>query len=318
MKAIIALCLICLVLPAIAGPARSVWLAPNDPTHGGAEDFWDMFKADAPWENAKSHVTVLEISQNLVTNGPPDKLRSLFAYLKQNHIDLAIGIGMLTWSEQCGKHVEGYVPPGGSDYVAKRIHDLGGELAYIDADEAVQFGRYYNGANACHASLDAIAGDLAQNFAAYKKVFPKVQLGETEIFSPHADRPHDDSFLHYTQNWLDILRAKTGVPLAFYHQDVIWSAAPALRVEDYVPKLSALMHDKHIAFGVILIASNGAGPDDKWIASAESNIDAIKQLPMAPMEHLMFSSWYKPPAHNLPEMSPEALTFLIDYYFSHP
>jgi len=30
--------------------------------------------------------------------GPPDKLRKFYAYLKENHIALAIGIGMLTWS----------------------------------------------------------------------------------------------------------------------------------------------------------------------------------------------------------------------------
>ncbi|MBV8635707.1 MAG: hypothetical protein JO002_14530, partial [Burkholderiaceae bacterium] len=276
MKRLVALCLACLALTANAQPAPSVWLSPNDPTHGGAEDFWDMLKPDAPWQNAKRHVNVFEISQNLVTNGPPDKLRQLYAYLKENHIALAIGIGMLTWSEQCGKHVEGYVPPGGSAYVAKRIRDQGGELAYIDTDEAVQFGRYYSGPNACHASLDAIAADLAGNLAAYKEVFPQVQLGETEIFSPHSDAPHDDGFLRFTQTWLDTLRAKTGAQLAFYHQDVVWSFAPALKVEDYVPKLSALMGKNHIPFGVILIAPNGDGPDAKWIAGAEKNIDTIK------------------------------------------
>lgn len=124
---------------------QSVWISPNDPTHGGAEDFWDLLKADAPWQKAKGRVNVFEISQNLVTNGPPDKLRELYAFLKENHIALAVGIGMLTWSDQCGKHVEGYVPPGGSSYVANRIKELGGDLAFIDIDEAVQFGRYYSG-----------------------------------------------------------------------------------------------------------------------------------------------------------------------------
>jgi hypothetical protein len=73
---------------------------------------------------------------------------------------------MLTWREQCGKHVEGYVPPGGSAYVAKRIKSLGGELAYIGIDEALWFGRYYSGANACHAAIDA--ADVAANFKAYQ------------------------------------------------------------------------------------------------------------------------------------------------------
>ena len=115
---------------ATAQPATpEVWISPNDPTHGGATDFWNMLEPDAPWKSAKGRVKVFSIAQNLVTNGPPDRLRALFAFLKQNHIALAISIGMLTWSEECGKHVEGYVPPGGSDYVAKRIQWLGGDLS---------------------------------------------------------------------------------------------------------------------------------------------------------------------------------------------
>lgn len=295
-----------------ANAQQSVWFSPNDPTHGGAEDFWDLLKPDAPWQKAKSHLAVFGIAQNLVTNGPPDKLRAFFAFLKENHIALAIGIGMLTWSDQCGKHVEGYVPPGGSDYVARRIKDLGGELAYIDIDEAVQFGRYYGGPNACHASFDSIATDIASNLAAYKKIFPDVRLGETEIFSPHPDKPNDDSFLKITQNWLDLIKAKIGEPLAFYHQDVIW---PSLSPAYYVPKLSALMHANHVPFGVILIASDGKGPDSAWIESAMRNIRTVKALPMAPMDHVLISSWFTPPGHNLPETSPAALTYLIDYYF---
>jgi hypothetical protein len=150
------------VLAIVAWPAHAadpqVWISSNDPTHGGAADFWQMFAPNAPWQSAKRHVVVFSIDQNLVTNGPADKLRQFYAYLKANHIALAIGVGMLTWSEQCGKHVEGYVPPGGSDYVAKRIKSLGGELAYVAIDEAFWFGRYYSGAKACHASVQASPG----------------------------------------------------------------------------------------------------------------------------------------------------------------
>ncbi|SFH64278.1 hypothetical protein [Bradyrhizobium sp. Gha] len=85
-------------------PARAaepqVWISSNDPTYGGAADFWQMFVPDAPWQSAKQHVAVFSIDQNLVTNGPPDKLRQFYAFLKQNHIALAIGIGMLTGNEQ--------------------------------------------------------------------------------------------------------------------------------------------------------------------------------------------------------------------------
>lgn len=94
-----------------ANTEEEIWISPNDPTHGGATDFWDMFQPGADWAQAEHHVRVVGIAQNLVTNGPTDKLKSFYAFLKANHIKLAVGIGMLTWSDQCGKHIEGYVPP---------------------------------------------------------------------------------------------------------------------------------------------------------------------------------------------------------------
>ena len=73
------------VANAAALPAHSaepsVWVSTNDPTHGGAEDFWQLFDPNAPWQAARRHVAVFSIDQNLVTNGPPDKLRKLFGYV---------------------------------------------------------------------------------------------------------------------------------------------------------------------------------------------------------------------------------------------
>jgi hypothetical protein len=93
-------------------------------------------------------------------------------------------MGMLTWSDTCGKHVEGYVPPGGSDYVARRIRALGGELSTVDIDEAIWFGRFYGSANACHSSIDALAACVAANSDAYRRVFSDVQLSDTERLGP--------------------------------------------------------------------------------------------------------------------------------------
>ncbi len=76
------------VLAILAWPARAaepqVWISSNDPTNGGAADFWQMFAPNAPWQLAKQHVAVFSIDQNLVTNGPADKLRQFYAYLKEN------------------------------------------------------------------------------------------------------------------------------------------------------------------------------------------------------------------------------------------
>ena len=307
-------CVLAVVAPRPAHTAEpQVWISSNDPTRGGAADFWQMFAPNAPWQSAKRHVAVFGIDQNLVTNGPADKLRQFYAYLKENHIALAIGIGMLTWSDQCGKHVEGYVPPGGSDYVAKRIKSLGGELAYIGIDEAFWFGRYYSGANACHASVDTLAADVAANFKVYQAIFPNVRLGDVEPLGPPpgGDRP-GSSWAQTTQAWIDALQAKSETKLAFIHEDITDWRRP---LSEYLPAVSDLAKTNHIPFAPIFIAASGDGPDAAWIASAERNIDVVRALHLSPPGHLVFATWHVHPTKNLPENSPDAFTHLILYYF---
>lgn len=304
--------LLALVLSFVARAEPEVWLSPNDPTHGGAADFWSMFQPEAAWTAARSRVRVVSIAQNLVTNGPADQLKIFYAFLRQNHIKLAIGIGMLTWSDQCGKHVEGYVPPGGSDYVAKRIKWLGGDLSYIDIDEALWFGRYYNGKGACHAALEALAQDVAANFAAYRSVFPSVQLGDTEPLGPPPGGDKAGNWAKATQAWIDLLQTDTAVRLAFIHEDITDWARP---LRDYLPAVSRLVRGNHIPFAPIIIAADSKGPDNTWMRSAEHNIDLLRASGTWPADQLVFATWYAYPTHNLPDTSPEAFTHLIDYYF---
>ncbi len=55
-----------------------------------------MFTSDVGGVVTERPIQVVEIAQNLVTNGPPDRLRTFYAFLKQQRIKLAVSIGMLT------------------------------------------------------------------------------------------------------------------------------------------------------------------------------------------------------------------------------
>src|SRR5579871_2573487 len=297
----------------LAQSAPEVWLSTNDPTYGGAKDFWSMFQPGADWASAKSHVRVVSIAQNLVTNGPPDKLKSFYAYLKQNNIKLEISIGMLTWSDQCGKHVEGYVAPGGSGYVAKRLKWLGGEPSYIDIDEALWYGRYYGGKGACHTPLEGLAKDVAANFKAYRDIFPNVQLGDTEPFGGPQPGEKPGEWESKTQNWIDLLQAATGTHLAYIHEDITDWTRP---LPSYLPAIAGFFHSNHIPFAPIVIAADWRGPDDAWMRSAEHNIDLLRESGAWPPDHLAIATWHAFPTHNLPDSSPTAFTHLIDYYFA--
>lgn len=87
--------------------------------------------------------------KNLVSNWLPDKLCSVRARQKQNHLKLAISIGMRTWTDPCSNQ-RGDVPPGGSEYVARRIKALRGELTS-------RFGCVYCGVNVYHGLMNARA-----------------------------------------------------------------------------------------------------------------------------------------------------------------
>ncbi|MEW6437413.1 MAG: hypothetical protein AB1508_09650 [Pseudomonadota bacterium] len=297
--------------PAMAAQPE-VWISSNDPTHGGAPDFWSMFEPGAPWAKAMSRLTGVSIAQNLVTNGPPDKLRAFYAFLKQKHLKLAIGIGLLTWSDACGKHVEGYVPPGGSDYVARRIKALGGELSSIDIDEAFWFGRFYGGANACHSSVDTLAANVAANFAAYRRVFPDVQLSDSEPLGPPPSGDPAGRWAKETRAWLDAVQAHTGVHLAAEHEDITDWQRP---LNSYLPAVAKLVRANHIAFAPIIIAASGHGPDSAWMASAEHNIRLLRASAAWPPDQLVFATWYVYPTHNLPDSAPDAFTHLVNFYF---
>ncbi|MBV8749934.1 MAG: hypothetical protein JO103_09490 [Candidatus Eremiobacteraeota bacterium] len=272
-----------------------------------------MFQPGADWATAKRHLTGIGIAQNLVTNGPADKLRAFYAFLKQEHLKLAVGIGMLTWSDQCGKHVEGYVPPGGSRYVAERIKSLGGELSYIDVDEALWFGRYYGGARACRSAIDALAKDVAANFKAYQAVFPDVRLGDTEPLGPPPGGDPTGRWATSTQAWIDALQTESGAKLAFIHEDITdWNRPLA----SYLPAVAQLVHNDGIPFAPIIIAASPNGPDDAWVRSAERSIALLQASGSWPPDQLIFATWHAYPTHNLPETSPSAFTHLIFSYFN--
>ena len=61
---------------------------------------------------------------------------------------------------------------------AARIARLGGDLAYIAADEPIA------GANRCHEDLVDAARSAAANIAVVKAVFPQLRVGDIEAVGP--------------------------------------------------------------------------------------------------------------------------------------
>jgi hypothetical protein len=79
------------------GPA-SRYSTPDEPRPRAA-DLMNMFKPDAPWQNAASHIQVFRISSTffhrLGQESNQDEVNAVVADLKRRHIAIAIEIGVI-------------------------------------------------------------------------------------------------------------------------------------------------------------------------------------------------------------------------------
>jgi hypothetical protein len=72
--------------------------------------------------------------------------------------------------EHCGAGVEGYDSPQDAARIAAKLKQAGINLKYIDMDEPLWFGHYYNERSACRSSIENVAERVAANLAAYQKL----------------------------------------------------------------------------------------------------------------------------------------------------
>ena len=313
--ALIALTLSIPMATALAGGKPQVWFCALDPRpgYGGAPGYMDLFKSDAPWQNAASHVDVFKIYPQWIHSATDAQLQTQFADLKRRHIALALEFGVLTGKPGKGQGVEGQ----GGEWLlrmARRVRDNGGELRYIAMDEPTFFGTVYNGKNAFALSVDEMAQNAAANIKEMWTEFPDVQVGDIEPLVRTSAQGFDrDQLLQRYGEADDALGRALGRPLAFFQADIDWND------RDWPTFLSAskAMAGVHkLPFGVIY---NGQGETGnlQWVDTARRRTSQIEDAVGTP-EIVVFQSWNPFPNKLLPETDADAMTSLIDDYFATP
>lgn len=276
-----------------------IWFAPMDPVYrpqsgfGGPPDYMDLFRS--PGDALLSQVSVFKIFGQFAIGGSDEDLRQVFVALKRHHVALAMEIGVLTPTGGCGGGVEGYVGTRQLSDAAARIARLGGDLAYIAADEPVA------GANKCHEDLGDAARSAATNIGVVKAVFPQLRVGDIEAVGPSPLA---------AIRWVEAFQAATGEPFAFYHADIAWTKPWRLSLE----KLATSMHERKIPFGVIYNGNNDASSDQAWIAQADMHWRAVEADTQIRPDQVIFQSWALHPTHLLPDEDPKAFTYLVQEY----
>jgi hypothetical protein len=290
--------------------AERVWLAPAFPFPGkpGLDEILKLFIDDHGWENARSHVNVFQIYTHSIHSLSDDELRSIFQYLQRHHIDLALEYGMLSSNSNCGIGVEGFQPAKMPTLIATKIKRLGGELKYVAMDEPVFYARYYNGARACHWSIDEIAQSAASNVTQFKAVFPNIIVGQIEPVSAMIAKDWRADL----SEWFRSYQAATAMPVAFFHFDMVWRGPFIENTRQAV----ALLRSRNIPFGVIFNSIGDVKSDQEWSDSATANIKTYFSAQLPRPFDVIVQSWRPNPTTVLPETDPHALTYLVNYYFA--
>jgi hypothetical protein len=192
--------------------------------------------------------------------------------------------------------------------IANKIKRLGGELKYIAMDEPVFYARYYNGARACHWPIDAIAQSASSNVSQFRAVFPDVAIGQIEPVAAMTDKDWRADLAQ----WLKSYRLRTGIPIAFFHFDMLWRG-PFI---DNTRQALALLRSENIPFGVIFNSRGDVTSDQEWTDSATANIKTYFSAQLPKPFDVIVQSWQRNPTRALPEIDPQALTYLVNYYLA--
>jgi hypothetical protein len=251
-----------------------------------------MWEADAPWPTVASHVKVALFPPGNIQWAKDEDLKNAFSEMKRRNIALALGTGLLTRTDGCQAKNEATGAPGEFEQMLLKIQRNGGEVSYIAMDEPYFYG--HRDPSGCHQSAAELAKNVAASVAAARKIFPKIQIGDTEVVG--ASRP----FIDELAAWADAYQAAVGEKLAFMQTDIGWSE---LAIQNLKP-LAQAMKARNIPLGVIYNAVDSAHTDESWQQSAEDHIAEIETVLHIHPDIAIFDSWTPNPAHVLPETKP--------------
>ena len=196
--------------------------------------------------------------------------------------------------------------------VALRLKRFGADLAYIDMDEPLWFGHFYNGVGtqqSCHNPMSEVARQTAVKMREVRQIYPQVLIGEDEpVGVPDAIAPNWPEDI---REWLEAYRTAMGEPMGFFHADMVWQRrgwqAILLRVE-------AVVRQERVSFGLIYNGTPSNPTDASWIDDAVRHFEEVEGALHIRPDQAMLQSWMDHPRAMLPETDPSALTNLVLRY----
>jgi hypothetical protein len=309
---------IVLLAASARGSSPQIWFAPMDnstrvhnvaagiiPSNLSAPtDYMNLFAANAPWTQAESHVSVFKIYGWPIVDFTDAQLQTVFSFLNQHKISLAIEFGPLL-PTTCGSG-EGFGTQGGAQYTADRIKKNGGTLKYVAMDEPLFFGSINNAPGACQWTPAQVANNAVTSLNVLKNNFPGLIIGDIEPVP--ANGLAADWVQRYAA-WMDAFQAATGSKLAFFHCDTGY--LPTWITD--VTNLRVETSKRGIPLGIIYNGLGNDTSDAQWLGRAQQHYLDF-ELSEGQPDQAIFQSWTGYPVTHLPETTPYTFTWLLDQY----
>ncbi len=307
--------------------AQDIWFAPPAAPPSSrlhrAVDLMELFKSDAPWQEAASHIKVFALYASYLSGAPQEEIDAIVADLNRRHIPIALEVGVMnvgpkSTNPPCGGlgQVEGYGTPTLARAVSEKIKKAGGVIRYIAMDEPLWFGHYFNGRPGgqpgCQSSIDQILALIKDPLGAYLEEFPDIVVGDIEP----TDIAEQNHWKDDVMAWVSGFRNQMGHPLAYMHLDIPFSrpGEEGFAVEFYRYAEHLKQQNLLVAIGVIYNGTPSDTSDESWIQDAEKHIYLIEDKHGLHPDQAVIQSWQAYPEHVLPESSPGSLTGLVNFY----
>jgi hypothetical protein len=300
-----------------ADPVRpETWLvpmppltAPGDP-RSGATDYFDMFKPGAPWDYVAKRIKVFEIYRDRELLMSDDQLRLLLHGLADRHIALGMETNALMATSTCAPGV-GKAGPITAE--VERLKRLGGDLRFIAMNEPLISGHAMTGPRDCHASIAAVAADVANFLKPLMAVFPELQVGDIEPIGDIPAAAHAADMQNWPQQvgqWMAAYKAATGRPLAFLHSDVVWDRD----WQGDLRQMAQISHAAGVPFGVLYHGDLTEMSDAALAANTARYVTEVERTLGIHLDHAVFQSWYNWPRRALPDTDLTTMTGMVRDY----
>ena len=294
-----------------------------------SKEYMKLFSSDAEWPQSLRHIGVFELSTQFASTTGDRTLNTIFAFLQQKHIALALEVPIQTPGPgNCGAGIEGYRPPDVVKTLIARFRSLGANLQYVSMDEPFWFGHLFNGEKRgssapCRAEINDIARNVANNVAVIRSSYPNVAIGEDEpLPNPyrHAEVPPD--LVDQMQRWMDAFARTTGQPLAFIHFDIGWfpGESPADDAKNHSHWVSELARAQeaakahHIRSGIYYNGNPQDADGTAWVSHAIERYKEVEGQEHLQFDDIIFQTWMRQPELLLPETAPGTMTNLVFSY----